>query len=300
MGKRRSGENVHGVILLDKPVGLSSNQALQRVRRLLNARKGGHTGSLDPFATGMLPICLGEASKTAAYMLEASKVYRAVACLGKATSSGDIEGEVIREQEVPDLDVSQINTVLGSFLGEILQIPPMYSALKHQGQPLYKLARQGISVERKARPVTIFQLELVSWQSPYLSFEANCSKGTYIRTLAEDICTALGCCGYLQELRRLSVEPFSPAGMVSMAEIEQAVEQGRADELLMPLDAGLLAWPALELDRETAERFCHGNPVPGGQVCGKVRVFGTGGILGLGEVRQDGTLQPQRVFVMDP
>ena len=299
MGKRRSGENVHGIILLDKPAGLSSNQALQRVRRLLNARKGGHTGSLDPFATGMLPICLGEASKTAAHMLEASKVYCAVAHLGKATASGDIEGEVIGEQEVPDLDLSQINRVLKSFLGEIRQIRPMYSALKHQGQPLYRLARQGISVERKARQVTIFQLGLVSWQSPYLSFEVNCSKGTYIRTLAEDICTALGSCGHLQELRRLSVEPFSPAGMVSMVEIEQAAEQGRAGELLRPLDAGLLSWPALELSPEMAERFCHGNPVPGGQFFGKVRVFGLGGILGLGEVLRDGALHPQRVFVMD-
>jgi tRNA pseudouridine55 synthase len=179
MGKRRSGENVHGVILLDKPVGLSSNQALQRVRRLMNARKGGHTGSLDPFATGMLPICLGEASKTAAYLLDSGKVYRAVAHLGRATSSGDTEGELIREQPVPNLDAGQIKAVLNTFLGRIQQIPPMHSALKHKGQPLYKLARQGISVERQPRQVSIFQLRLLEWQAPYLSFEASCSKGTY-------------------------------------------------------------------------------------------------------------------------
>ncbi len=299
MGRRRSGENIHGVILLDKPAGLSSNQALQRVRRLLNARKGGHTGSLDPFATGMLPICLGEASKTAAYMLEAGKVYSAVAHLGKATSSGDIEGEVTREAEVPDLDSREIREVLDSFLGESLQVPPMHSALKHQGQPLYKLARQGISVEREARKITIYHLDLISWQSPYLSFEVRCSKGTYIRTLAEDICTALGCCGHLQALRRLSVEPFPAAGLVSMAELEQAVEQGRTRDFLLPLDAGLPGWQALELDAEMALRFCHGNAVPGGKVCGKARVFGPQGIVGLGEVREDCRLHPERVFVMD-
>jgi tRNA pseudouridine55 synthase len=299
MGKRRSGENIHGVILLDKPVGLSSNQALQRVRRLMNARKGGHTGSLDPFATGMLPICLGEASKTAAFMLEASKVYRAVAQLGKATSSGDIEGEVIQEREVPDLDVRQISAVLGSFVGVIEQVPPMYSALKHAGQPLYKLARQGISVERKARQVTIFQLGLVSWQPPFLAFETSCSKGTYVRTLAEDICIALGSCGHLQALRRLSVEPFSQDGLVSMQEIEQAAAQGTAHDLLLPLDAGLQSWPALELGLELAHRFCHGNPVAVGAVGGRVRVFGLGRILGLGEVREDGLLHPDRVFVLE-
>jgi tRNA pseudouridine55 synthase len=300
MGRRGSGENIHGVILLDKPVGLSSNQALQRVRRLLNARKGGHTGSLDPFATGMLPICLGEASKTAAYLLESSKVYRAVAHLGKATSSGDIEGEVVREQEVPTLDADRINSVLNSFLGEIQQIPPMYSALKHQGQPLYKLARQGINVERKARQVTIFQLKLVSWQSPLLSFEAKCSKGTYIRTLAEDICARLGSCGHLQELRRISVEPFSPGALVTMEEIEQAALQGRALDLLLPLDAGLPGWPAQRLEHEMARRFCQGNAVPGGGGLGKSRVFGPQGIIGLGEALPDGTLQPLRVFVMNP
>jgi tRNA pseudouridine55 synthase len=300
MGKSRSGENIHGVILLDKPAGLSSNQALQRVRRLLNARKGGHTGSLDPFATGMLPICLGEASKTAAYLLDAGKVYRAVARLGKATASGDIEGEVVREQEVPVLDDGQINAVLNSFLGEIQQIPPMYSALKHKGQPLYKMARQGISVERKARRVTIFQLKLVSWQPPWLSFEASCSKGTYIRTLAEDICARLGSCGHLQELRRLSVEPFSPGALVTMAEIEHAAGEGRARDLLLPLDAGLLSWPVRRLDPEMARRFCHGNAVPGGDGLGKFRVFGPQGILGLGEALPDGTLQPMRIFVTDP
>jgi tRNA pseudouridine55 synthase len=299
MGKRRSGENIHGVILLDKPAGVSSNQALQRVRRLMNARKGGHTGSLDPFATGMLPICLGEASKTAAYLLESSKVYRAVAHLGRATTTGDIEGAIIQEQEVPELDAGKINAVLRSFLGDIQQVPPMHSALKHKGQPLYKLARQGISVERQARRVSIFQLNLVAWQPPYLSFEASCSKGTYIRTLAEDICRSLRSCGHLQELRRLSVEPFSANELLSMQEIEQAAEQGRARDLLLPVDAGLLRWPARELDREMAQRFCHGNAVPGGQVRGRVRVFGPEGILGLGEVREDSALHPLRVFVVD-
>ncbi len=298
MSRRRAGRDIHGILLLDKPAGFSSNQALQKVRHLLHARKAGHTGSLDPFATGMLPICLGEASKTAAFMLQAGKSYRAVARLGQATSTGDIEGEVVQEQPVPALEVKQIETVLRSFSGTISQLPPMYSALKYQGQPLYKLARQGISVERKPRQIQIHRLELLSWESPWLSFEVHCSKGTYIRTLAEDLCARLDSCGHLQSLHRLAVEPFAPGGLVSMDEVEQAVAQGRELEILLPLDAGLSAWPELWLDVKAAERFRHGHAVAGGAAAGMIRVFSAaGGILGLAEARLDGMAYPQRVFV---
>lgn len=298
MSRRRAGRDIHGILLLDKPAGFSSNQALQKVRHLLHARKAGHTGSLDPFATGMLPICLGEASKTAAFMLQAGKSYRAVARLGQATSTGDIEGEVVQEQPVPALEVNRIETVLRSFTGAISQLPPMYSALKYQGQPLYKLARQGISVERKPRQILIHRLELLRWEPPLLSFEVHCSKGTYIRTLAEDLCARLDSCGHLQSLRRLAVEPFAPGGLVSMDEVEQAVAQGREREILLPLDAGLSAWPQLWLDVKAAERFRHGNPVTGGVAAGMIRVFSAAGeILGLAEARLDGMVYPQRVFV---
>lgn len=299
MGRRRAGRDIHGILLLDKPAGISSNHALQRVRHLLTARKAGHSGTLDPFATGMLPICLGEASKTAAFMLEASKTYRAVVRLGQSTTTGDIEGVVIQEQAVPELDQQRIESTLSDFTGPIAQVPPMFSALKHQGQPLYKLARQGLSVERKPRSVTIHRLELISWDDTFLSFEVHCSKGTYIRTLGEDICTSLGTCGHLDSLRRLEVEPFDASRMVTMEAFEQSVEEGRGEELLLPLDAGLCGWPEMCLDRDAAERFCHGNPVSGGPGPGMVRVFGPDGkILGLGESLGGEIVRPKRVFVL--
>ncbi|HLF29917.1 MAG TPA: tRNA pseudouridine(55) synthase TruB [Xanthomonadales bacterium] len=298
MGRRRTGQDIHGILLLDKPAGLSSNQAVQRVRRLLSARKAGHSGSLDPFATGMLPICLGEATKTAAFMLEARKTYRAVARLGRATQTGDIEGEVVQELTVPAVNRQDIEKVLGNFLGTIMQVPPMYSALKQQGQPLYKLARQGISVERKARQVTIYRLDLLNWEPPHLSFEVHCSKGTYIRTLAEDVSTALGTCGHLVALRRLDVEPFNPADMVTLEEFEAAVAASRWSGMVLPLDAGLIDWPEVVLEAEQVERFIHGMPVTVESGRGMVRVAGLGGnILGLAEAPGDGIAYPKRVFV---
>ena len=209
MSRRRKGRNVHGIVLLDKPAGFSSSQAVQKVRWLFQARKAGHTGSLDPFATGMLPICLGEASKTAGFMLDASKTYLARALLGQATTTGDIEGEIRATAPVPELAAEGVAAVLARFVGPIEQVPPMYSALKHEGQPLYRLARAGREVERAARAVTIHALELVAWEKPYLTFRVRCSKGTYVRTLAEDIAVALGSCAHLVGLRRLAVEPFS-------------------------------------------------------------------------------------------
>jgi len=298
MSRRRKGRDIHGVILLDKPVGFSSSQAVQKVRWLFQARKAGHTGSLDPFATGMLPICLGEASKTAGFMLTSSKTYVASACIGKATATGDTEGEVIREEPVPELNTDQINAVLHRFLGEIEQIPPMYSALKHQGQPLYKLAREGREVERQARTVTIHSLELLGWQPPMLEFRVHCSKGTYVRTLAEDIADKLGSCAHLQALRRLDVEPFREKDMVSLVDLEQRAESGQLEDSLLAVDSGLADWPRVVLESWGAERFTHGNPVSaGGELSGLVRVYGPADkFLGIGEIGDNNFLKPKRIM----
>ena len=253
MARRRKGRDIHGVLLLDKPVGWSSNQAVQKVRWLFQARKAGHTGTLDPFATGMLPICLGEASKTAAFMLDAGKTYEASARLGEATSTGDIEGEVIRRAAVDIPGTERIEQVMAQFTGVIEQVPPMYSALKHRGRPLYELAREGKEVERAPRPVTIHRLELLDWEAPDLRFRVRCSKGTYVRTLAEDIAGRLGSCAHLKALRRLEVEPFREDGMVSLEDLENAVENGKADSFLLPVDSGLSGWPVVKLDEARAE-----------------------------------------------
>lgn len=300
MGESRRRADVHGILLLDKSAGLSSNRALQDAKRLLSANKAGHTGSLDPFATGMLPLCFGEATKTAGFMLDADKAYRATAVLGKATSTGDTEGEVVREEPVPDLDEARIETIFEQFRGVISQVPPMYSALKHKGQPLYKLAREGIEVERKARQVTIHALELESWVPPRMTFRVECSKGTYVRTLAEDLALALGSCAHLEALRRLYVRPFDPGQMVSMEDLEAACEGGSGSEVLLPLDAGLQHWPKIEITEGQVARFSNGNPVIVDHLePGMVRVYDQEGrILGLGEARDDGQVHPKRLFLI--
>jgi len=300
MSRRRKGRDVHGIVLLDKPAGYSSNQAVQKVRWLFQARKAGHTGSLDPFATGMLPICLGEASKTAGCMLEASKTYLARALLGRATSTGDIEGETCATAPVPQRDAEGIAAVLAGFEGPIRQVPPMYSALKHAGQPLYRLARAGREVERAAREVTVHALELVAWEPPLLTFRVRCSKGTYVRTLAEDMALQMDSCAHLVALRRLAVEPFREEQMVSLGQLEEWARDGRIDDCLLPADAGLADWPVANLDADGARRFGHGNPVAGAAVgCqpGPVRVYGPDDVLlGLGEVTADGTVKARRLM----
>jgi tRNA pseudouridine55 synthase len=299
MARRRKGRDIHGIILLDKPPGYSSNQAVQKVRWLFKASKAGHTGSLDPFATGMLPICLGEASKTAGFMLDASKKYLATATLGQATATGDTEGEVIKRMQVPDLTAKKIDAVLDLFRGTIEQVPPMYSALKYQGQALYKLAREGKEVERKSRTVIIHDLKLITWEDPMLTFSLHCSKGTYVRTLAEDIAEKLGTCAHLQALRRQNVEPFDEADMIGLDKLERAAEAGEQDSLLLPLDAGLEAWPVVHVNSEGQVRITHGNPAPVPDARpGNVRIYGHGGkILGLGEVREDHKVHPKRLFL---
>lgn len=296
----QKGQDVHGVFLLDKPAGRTSNQALQDVKRLFSARKAGHTGSLDPFATGMLPICLGEATKTAGFMLDADKSYIATARFGTATSTGDTEGEVLREEAVPDLSEADIQSVLADFEGVIEQVPPMYSALKHEGKPLYQLAREGREVAREARKVTIHSLVLESWNSPRLTFRVQCSKGTYVRTLGEDLAKALGSCAHLESLRRLSVTPFDPDAMVTLDALVEARDSGRHMDLLLPIDAGLGHWPRAEITEGQAARFCHGNAViVDGQQPGMVRVYQQdGGILGIGETRDDNQTYPKRLFLL--
>jgi tRNA pseudouridine55 synthase len=301
MAARRKGRDVHAVFLLDKPAGLSSNQALQKVRRLLDARKAGHTGTLDPFATGLLPICLGEASKTAGMIMDGRKTYCATLRLGVATTTGDTEGEVVETMDVPSLDELTIEAAMDRFRGPLNQVPPMYSAIKQAGTPLYELARQGIVVERKARAVEIFRLQLTDWKPPLLAFEVVCSKGTYIRTLAEDLARSLGSCGHLQALRRTSAEPFEDQSMFTLEELEQAQQQSRAAELLLPADAGLPDWPVVELRGEQVSRFMHGNSQAFSAPAGRVRVHGvqdddTTHVLGLAEIRAGNQLQPVRVF----
>lgn len=302
MSRRRKGRDIHGIVLLDKPSGMSSNRALQKVRALFQARKAGHTGNLDPFATGMLPICLGEASKTAGFMLDAAKTYVAKALLGRATTTGDPEGEVVRELRVPELGADEISTALRVFTGAIEQVPPMYSALKHEGQPLYKLARQGREVERKPRSVTIHSLELLHWESPSLEFRVRCSKGTYVRTLAEDIAEHLGSCAHLVALRRLQVDPFREQDMIGLDALAALADRDRAAECLLPPDAGLDHLPVVELPAAEAERFRHGNPVAcgaGPAVTVRVR-SAAGALLGLGEITADGLLKPRRVMNLEP
>lgn len=299
-GRRKRGLDIHGIVLLDKPAGISSNRALQKVRGIFQARKAGHTGSLDPFATGMLPACLGEASKTAAHMLEAGKSYRAVARLGQATSTGDLEGEVIQTAPLPGHDPTDMARALEGFRGEIEQVPPMYSALKHEGRPLYEYARAGITIERPARSVHIFDIRLESWSAPDLAFSVHCSKGTYIRTLAEDIATELGSCAHLVELRRTWVEPFEKLPMVTLPQLEQARDGGELQNFLLPIDAGLPDWPRVELDLAQGGKFQHGNRFPfepDSRPVGKVRVYGAQDeLLGLAELTADGVLHPTKVF----
>lgn len=300
MSRRKHGADIHGVVLLDKPAGISSNRALQKVRGIFQARKAGHTGSLDPFATGMLPICLGEASKTAAFMLEAGKWYQATAQLGVATTTGDVEGEVIQTCPLPDIDPKDLTRTLQEFTGRTEQVPPMYSALKHEGKPLYEYARAGIVIERPAREVFIHHLDLLEWQSPVLKFEVHCSKGTYIRTLAEDIAKALGCCAHLVGLRRSVVEPFENLPMVTLEQLQEAREEGGLQNFLLPVDVGLPGWPKVIVDEDQRGKYKHGNHFSlegDSQPAGKVRVYShDDGLLGLAEVSAEGVLRPSRVF----
>ncbi len=287
-------KQVDGVLLLDKPLGLSSNDALQKARRLFSAAKGGHTGTLDPLATGLLPLCFGEATKFSADLLDADKTYQAEIKLGVETDSGDAEGRVVASAAV-NVRESDLFPVLEALTGDILQTPPMHSALKRDGQPLYMLARQGIVVEREPRPVTIRRIELLDFSGDRLNISVTCSKGTYIRVLALDIGKALGCGAHLTALRRTRVGGLSLDDAKTLAAIESCEENFR-HTLLQPLDALLQGLPRVDLDAQARARFCHGNPVdlpPGLE--GKIRVYGEGRLLGVGEPGREGRLWPKRL-----
>jgi tRNA pseudouridine55 synthase len=287
-----------GILLLDKPVGLSSNAALQKTRRMLRADKAGHVGSLDPLATGMLPICLGEATKIAGDILSGRKLYRFAVALGSRTATGDTEGAVVETATVPELDGPRLSHVLSQFHGPQTQVPPMYSALKRDGQPLYKLARAGIEVERAPRDIEIFSLALLTSSSSRLELEVLCSKGTYVRTLAEDIAKALGTCGHVQSLRRVYVEPFGDAPMETLESIARALEAGTMPAIL-PADAPLQHMAAVSLDSRATEMIRHGQAITAGDcgTAGRVRLYdAAGAFIGIGESDGTGNVRPKRLF----
>ena len=291
---KKTWKQVDGVLLLDKASGMTSNDALQKARRLFSAAKGGHTGTLDPLASGLLPLCFGEATKFSADLLDADKTYEAELKLGVTTDSGDAEGQVIATATV-DVAEAAILAVLPRFTGPIEQVPPMHSALKRDGRPLYELARQGIEVERAARAVTIHALEVLDFAGDVLRIRVRCSKGTYIRVLAADIGQALGCGAHLTALRRTAVADLDLMHAVTLAEIEALDEVDRMKRLA-PVDALLQSLPVLTLEGEAAARFRHGNPVslPEG-LSGKIRIYEAGRLIGVGEPGREGRLWPKRL-----
>ena len=301
-GKHSRGEAVDGVLLLNKPAGLTSNQALQKVKRLLRARKAGHTGSLDPAATGMLPLCFGEATKVSAFLLDADKTYRVTAKLGTATDTGDADGKPTSSADVPDLSREDWDRLLQSFVGESMQVPPMYSALKKDGKRLYELARKGEVVERAPRPIRIDTIELLEAAGRRLVFRVSCSKGTYIRTLVEDIAKKAGTLAHTSRLHRESVAGFEAAGMLDLPQAEALADDGpeRLREQLLRPDAALAGLPAVAVDAGAAERFRSGQVVEAAAVSpGLVRVYGPAGdedFLGVGVAAGGGSVAPKRVF----
>jgi tRNA pseudouridine55 synthase len=298
---RKKGERVDGVLLLDKPAGLTSNQALQRVKKLLNARKAGHTGALDPAATGMLPLCFGEATKVSAFLLDADKTYRVTARLGVATDSGDRDGKETERAAVPERTMPEWDAELQSFVGESMQVPPMYSALKKDGKRLYELARKGEIVERQPRPIRIDWIELLESAGSRLVFRVRCSKGTYIRSLVEDIARAGGTVAYTAALHREVVGDFPEADMLDLEAVEElaASAPDALRERLLPADAALGGMPQCRLTAEQGRRFGAGQSLVTQAAAreGLVRVYADPvGFLGVGELGRDGVLAPRRVF----
>lgn len=306
---RRRGRDIHGVLLLDKPQGLSSNDALQKVKRIFRANKAGHTGALDPLATGMLPICLGEATKFSQYLLDADKRYRVIARLGQRTDTSDADGQVISERDVT-FTQAQLDEALESFRGETQQVPSMYSALKYQGRPLYEYARQGVEVPREARSIIVHELQFIRWQENELELEIHCSKGTYIRTIIDDLGEKLGCGAHVIMLRRLQVARYPIEKMITLEQLnalqgepgdlsEEA--QIQLDALLMPMDSPASDYPEVNLSEIAAGYFKQGQPVQasGTPADGLVRV--TEGearkFIGMAEIADDGRVAPRRLVV---
>lgn len=302
MNKPRNNKRfVNGILLLDKPEGMTSNAALQIVKRLYEANKAGHTGSLDPLASGMLPICFGEATKFSQFLLEADKYYRVTAKLGIKTTTGDREGEVVSQRTIPAITQDLLNSLFTQFTGTIEQVPSMYSAIKHNGQPLYKLARQGIEIPRESRQVLIHELLLLEAGADYFNFEVRCSKGTYIRTLVEDMGETLSCGAHVTQLRRLRAGPYQPEQMQSLSHLEQ-LQQTQSKELLdsylLPVDSSIATWPLLPLSEAAIYYLKQGQPViiPHAPADGWVRLsHKNGGFIGVGEILKDGRVAPRRL-----
>ncbi|MDD3449506.1 MAG: tRNA pseudouridine(55) synthase TruB [Gammaproteobacteria bacterium] len=300
--RQKRGRDVNGILLLDKSTGMTSNAALQEVKRLYGARKAGHTGSLDPLASGLLPVCFGEATKFSRFLLEADKYYRVTGKLGVRTASGDAEGEVVETRPVPELTEAGLREVLERFTGSIEQVPSMYSAIKHQGQPLYKLAHKGLEVERQPRSVIIHELELLRFEGDELELEIRCTKGTYVRTLVEDIGEALGCGAHVIVLRRLGAGPYEGQPMYTLGQLrEMALDGGTEalDGLLLPLESSTSHWPEVRLSEAAAFYLRQGQPVivPRAPTQGWVRLYGAdSGFLGVGEILDDGRVAPRRLI----
>ena len=298
--RRQRGRAVDGILVLDKPLGMSSNAALQEVKQLFNAAKVGHTGSLDPLATGMLPLCFGEATKFSQFLLDSDKRYQVSAQLGVRTNCGDREGEVIQRAEVK-VDAQQIDAALADFRGAIEQVPSMFSALKYQGQPLYELARQGINVERPARQIHVHHYELLAFDGEYAQFDVLCSKGTYVRTLIDDLGQVLGCGAHVSALRRLQCGPYRTEQMYSLEQLTElalADEPGALDQTLLPVASCVDDWPQLQLDGSSGFYLQQGQAVvvPKAPVEGLVALFCQDQFIGVGEILDDGKVAPRRLL----
>ena len=300
---RKRGRDIHGVFLLDKPQGMSSNDIMQKVKRIFQANKAGHTGALDPLATGMLPICLGEATKFSQFLLDADKRYLVTAKLGERTDTSDAEGQIVETREVK-VKTPEILTALEQFRGDILQVPTMFSALKHNGKPLYEYARQGITVEREARPITIFELNFIEYNAPYLTLEVHCSKGTYIRTLGDDLGEVLGCGAHVTMLRRTAVADYPTEKMLDWHALQSLAEQqdlALLDALLLPMDTAVVKLPALTLNESQTQGIGFGQRIKfdnPNRLQGQVRLFShEHRFLGVAVIDENNVIRPQRLVV---
>ena len=302
---RKRGRDIHGVFLLDKPKGMSSNDIMQKIKRIFQANKAGHTGALDPLATGMLPICLGEATKFSQFLLDADKRYLVTAKLGERTDTSDAEGQIVETREVK-VKTPEILTALEQFRGDILQVPTMFSALKHNGKPLYEYARQGITVERAARPITIFELKFIEYNAPYLTLEVHCSKGTYIRTLVDDLGEVLGCGAHVTMLRRTAVADYPTEKMLDWNTLQALVEPqdlSLLDALLLPMDTAVAKLPTLTLDESQTQGIGFGQRVKfdnPNSLQGQVRLFShENRFLGVAVIDENNVIRPQRLVVYE-
>ena len=301
MRRKQRGRQISGILIVDKLSGMSSNDVVQRAKTLFGARKVGHTGSLDPLATGVLPLCFGEATKFSQFLLISDKKYWTRLKLGVRTASGDTDSEVLARRPSANLSLTIIEEKLKSFRGELQQVPSMYSAIKYKGKPLYKLARQGIEVEREARPINIYSNKIVGYEDDYLDLEIHCSKGTYIRTIADDLGEALGCGAHVVELRRTMAGPFTEKDLVSFDKLENAKKLNILDDLLCPISSAVRQWPTVHLNDLSAHYVRQGQPVivphapSQGWVCLQNNGAEDAKFIGVGEILSDGRVAPRRL-----